>query len=382
MPGSDERGWLKPRKGMLYETLPGGKARCNVCPLTCILSEGGIGVCGTRLNLKGDIYTLIYGAVAGGYPDPVEKKPFFHFHPGSRVYSVGSVGCNFRCPGCQNWETSHTKVKGKWPEAAVTNPDGETSVPNLVELSPDGLVELARANGCQGVAWTYNDPSIWVEYVKDGADAARASGLYAVIISNGFFTRESIDYLAPSLSAVKIDVKGFSRQSYLKVAGVARFEPVLDTAVRVKKHWRIHLEIVTNVTPTVNDDPRELREMAGWIARDLGEDTPWHVTRFMPYLELSRLSPTPVATLERAREIGMEEGLRYVYVGNVPGHPGEHTYCPGCGEVVIRRDGFSVVDVLLTGRTGYERCGFCNTPVPIVGPIEGYSPDLFSPSGL
>lgn len=359
-------GNLKLKKGVLFETLRDGKARCRVCPLTCVLTEGAIGVCGTRVNMKGEIYTLIYGAVAGGFPDPVEKKPLFHFHPGSRVYSVGSVGCNFRCPGCQNWETSHTKLKGKWPEADVINPFGGGAVPELVELPPEGLVGLAAANGCQGVAWTYNDPSIWVEYVKDGADAARKAGLYAVVISNGFFTQESIDYLAPSLSAVKIDVKGFSRKSYLKVAGIAKFDHVLDTAVRVKKHWNMHLEIVTNVTPTVNDDFQELREMARWIKKDLGEDVPWHVTRFTPYLELSHLSQTPVSTLERAREIGMEEGLRYVYVGNVPGHPWEHTYCPGCGEIVIKRSGFTVEEVSLIN----GRCGYCDTPIPIVAPPE------------
>lgn len=357
---------LKPRKGVLFDTLPDGRARCHVCPLTCVLPDKGIGVCGTRMNMKGEISTLIYGAVAGGFPDPVEKKPFFHFHPGSRVYSVGSVGCNFRCPGCQNWETSHTKLKGTWPEVDVANPAGAETVPDLVELSPEGLVALAHTNGCQGVAWTYNDPSIWVEYVKDGAEAARKAGLYAVIISNGFFTPESLDYLAPSLSAVKIDVKGFSRQSYLRVAGIAKFGPVLDTAVRVRTHWNKHLEIVTNVTPTVNDDPRELREMARWIKKDLGEDTPWHVTRFTPYLGLSHLSQTPVSALERAREIGMEEGLHYVYVGNVPGHPGGHTYCPGCGEIVVRRYGFSVEAAYLVN----GRCGYCGTPIPIVAPSE------------
>jgi pyruvate formate lyase activating enzyme len=289
------------------------------------------------------LYTLMRGRTSGVWVDPVEKKPLFHVEPGSKVYSLGSVGCSFRCPGCQNWQITRG------------SPDD-----GMEPMEPETAAEEAVRLGCRGIAWTYNDPVIWIEQTLPGARRARELGLFTVYVTNGYATPEHLELIGPHLSVWRVDLKGFSRATYKRVSGVARFEPVLEATLLAKRRYGMHVECVTNVTPTVNDDEKELRDLARWIRTELGPLTPWHVTRFFPYLELSHLPPTPLRTLERAMEIGREEGLRYVYVGNVAHHPAENTLCHACGALLVARDGYAVrVEALRDGR-----CSRCGAAIP------------------
>lgn len=334
------------RESLLYDKLPGGKVRCNVCAVRCVIPDGDRGACRTRVNEKGTLYTLLYGLTSSVCDDPIEKKPLYHFYPGTRILSMGTRGCNFRCPGCQNWEISHDS-----PDAFGAN---------LEKLSPADSVALARRLGCQGIGWTYNDPTIWIEHTLEAMQAAKKAGLYSAYMTNGYATPEHLELVGPWLTAWRVDLKGFSRESYKKISGLARWDAVLEMTKLALHTYGMHVECVTNVTPTINDSDETARGIARWIRTELGEGTPWHVTRFHPYLELSHLPSTPVATLERFREIGLAEGLQYVYLGNVPGHPAEDTYCHSCGECVIRRRGFGIARATL--RDG--ACPRCGTRIP------------------
>jgi pyruvate formate lyase activating enzyme len=302
-----------------------------------------------RENRGGKIYALSYAKVSSMAPDPVEKKPLFHFYPGSLVFSLGSLGCNLRCIHCQNWEIAHSRMVGEEP--------------GVVDLQPEEAVRAAKRYSCQGLAWTYNEPTIWLEYTLDSAKLCRKEKLYTVYVTNGYTTPEALDEMGPYLDAYRVDVKGFTEEFYRKLAKVLHLKPVLEAAIRAKKNWNMHVEIVTNVIPTMNDDEGQLRGIARWIRDNLGDKTPWHVTRFIPYLELSHLYPTPVRTLERAREIGFEEGLKFVYIGNVPGHPGENTRCPRCKELVIERSGYSIMRFEVEG----GKCKHCGEGLNIRG---------------
>ncbi len=337
-------------EGLLYDARPDGKVQCHVCPRLCIIAEGRMGICKTRKNVGGKCYTLIYGKVCSVVADPIEKKPLFHFHPGTSVLSLGTLGCNMRCIHCQNWQIAHA--------------DALEDSAQLRELPAGKLPQIAVNNDCQGVAWTYNEPTIWLEYAIDGARACHAHDprLYTVFVTNGYITPESLNLVAPLLDAYRVDIKGFRPETYKFLAKISDVAPIFRAAVYAKHRYGCHVEIVTNVIPTVNDDEETLRSIAAWIARDLGDKTPWHVTRFYPYLELDYLPPTPIDTLERALEIGREEGLKFVYIGNVPGHPAENTVCPNCKRVVIRRDGYEIGK--LEVREGY--CAFCGEDLNVV----------------
>jgi len=336
------------REAILWAADAEGTVTCSVCPRLCKIKPGKLGYCKARLNEDGRLFTVIYGLCSSLAVDPIEKKPVFHFHPGSLVFSVGTLGCNMRCKHCQNWQISR----------AAPSEDGR----ELADVSPDRLIELAQRERCQGVAWTYNEPTIWLEYVLDGARLAKEAGLYTVMVTNGYIPHEALDELGPYLDVWRVDIKGFSDATYRFLSGVPHFQPILTAAERAKKRWRMHVEVVTNVVPTVNDDDEQLTAIASWIRDALSVDTPWHVTRFIPYLELSHLPATPVDTLERARRIGLEAGLRYVYIGNVAGHEGENTRCPGCDALLVERVGYRI------GRRDLieGRCAVCGEPVPIV----------------
>jgi pyruvate formate lyase activating enzyme len=330
----------------LYDKLPGNKVRCNVCAVRCLIKEGEDGICRTRVNRDGILYSLIYNRVSTIHIDPIEKKPLYHFYPASRILSLGSLGCNFQCPGCQNWQISHA--------------DANQIATDTTELTAEDTVRLMREHGCGGICWTYNDPTIWLEYTLDCAKQAKAHGFYTAYITNGFTTPEALDLIGPYLDAFRVDLKGHLPATYKKIAKIGRLDVVLDMAVRAKEKWGMHVECVTNLTPTINDSPQELREIARAIHARLGPETPWHVTRFYPYLDLSHLPPTPILVLERTYEIGREEGLKYVYMGNVPGHPGENTYCHACARLLIRRDGYRVAEYHLEE----DRCGYCRAVIP------------------
>jgi pyruvate formate lyase activating enzyme len=334
-------------EAMLYERLEDGHVQCHVCPRLCRIAPGKSGVCRARHNVDGTLFAITYGRVCSVAADPIEKKPLFHFFPGTTVLSLGSVGCNFTCRHCQNWQIAHA--------------DPGEMARDLRELPVRNLPVLAEHNDCQGVAWTYNEPTIWLEYILDGAQLAHEHGLYTVMVTNGYITEEALDVLAPHVDAYRVDVKGFSDDQYHELCRIREMAPVLAAAVRAQEVHGCHVEIVTNVIPTFNDDEQTLRGIAEWIHASLGPDTPWHVTRFVPYLELAHLSPTPVATLERAVRIGHEAGLRFAYVGNVPGHEGENTVCPSCRRLLVRRTGYAVEDVALRGTF----CAMCGANVHV-----------------
>lgn len=327
-----------------------GRVHCHLCPHSCRIADGRRGVCGVRENQGGKLYALTYGEVSSIAVDPIEKKPVFHYFPGTAALSIGSVGCTMRCEHCQNWQISRTK------------PGEDRVAEGTHYVAPEAIVELAKERGCLGVAFTYNEPVIWIEYVLDVARQAQEAGLYTVMVTNGFITEEGLDLIGPYVDVWRVDVKGFSDEAYRGLCKVPSVKPVLEMAERAKKHWQMHVEVVTNVIPTINDDERQLRGIAGWIRDALGPETPWHVTRFFPYLELSHLPPTPVPTLRRAREIGREEGLEFVYLGNVAEPGAEDTECPGCGAVVISREGYRVSGVNVDG----GKCKTCGTSLGIV----------------
>lgn len=335
----------------LYEKLPDGSARCGICERRCVIKSGGLGWCRTRKNRGGKIYSTSYGEVSTRNVAPIEAKPVFHFFPGSRWLSLGSVGCNFRCSGCQNWEIAHFN-----PEHGLAEPQpGESQAaesqaaacgPGDVRtepMEPRKVVALAKEAGCKGISWTYNEPTMWLEYTARVNELAKKEGLYTNYVTNGYMTRAALDLVGPNLDVFRVDVKGFSPEFYSKIADIRDFTPVLENALRAKSKWDMHVEVVTNVIPGLNDTDVELGRLATWIATGLGKRTPWHLTRFVPYLELSDVPCTPIATLDRARQIGFDVGLLYVYTGNVAGHPGENTYCPKCGRVVIGRHHFSLI---------------------------------------
>ena len=333
------------KQAMFYEKLKDGSVRCTLCPRYCVIRPEGRGYCGARMNKDGVLYTLTYGLVSSIANDPIEKKPLFHFYPGSMVLSLGTYGCNMRCPGCQNWEIAHIDPSGS---------------PNLL---PDECVKIALRERSKGIAWTYNEPTIWFEYTYETAILARDKGLYTVYVTNGYINQEPLDTIAPYLSAYRVDIKAFKPEAYTRIANVKDFQPILNSAIRAKKNWGIHVEIVTNITPTINDDEEQLRSIAVWIRDNLGPETPWHVTRFIPHYQLRNLYATPLSTLEKAYDIGRSSGLKYVYIGNVPGHRYENTYCYNCGSLLIERFGFSIERYLIKE----NRCPNCGAEQYIVG---------------
>ncbi len=341
-------------EALLYERREDGSVVCGVCPRRCHIAPGKAGVCRARLNRDGVLDSIVYARSISVAADPIEKKPLFHFFPGTIVLSLGTVGCTFMCAHCQNWQIAHADAR------AYTGDDGP-SARDLRELPVEKLPLLAERNGCAGIAWTYNEPTVWFEYVLDGAREAHKHGLYTVMVTNGYITPEALDLLAPHLDAYRVDVKAFSDAVYKRLCRVPHFQPVLDAAVRAKHRHGCHVEIVTNVIPTLNDDDETLRGIASWIVEELGPKTPWHVTRFVPYLELAHLPMTPVRTLEHALDIGRKAGLEFVYVGNVAGHDGENTRCPACHRLVARRTGYTIEDLQIRG----TYCAMCGADLNI-----------------
>lgn len=316
-------------EGFLYEQLNGGRVRCNVCLWRCAVNQERCGVCGVRCNHSSKIVPLNYARVSSVASDPIEKKPLNHFFPGSSVLSFGGIGCNFHCIHCQNWDI-----------ACVEEP--AALLEGVREIPPDAAVGMALAQGNAGLAWTYNEPAIWLEYTLDSARLAHSKGLYTVYVTNGYSTPEALDMIGPYLDAWRVDIKGFTDKAYRDLAKIMNWRGILDVSERAKNKWNMHIEVVTNVIPGVNDDEKQLDDIAIWIKEKLGELTPWHVTRFYPHRELKHLPPTPLSTLEKAYSAGMKAGLKFVYVGNVPGNPHEDTVCYKCGKTVIERSGYSV----------------------------------------
>jgi pyruvate formate lyase activating enzyme len=334
------------KEAMLYDKLEGNKIRCRVCSHRCIVADGRRGFCRVRENRNGTFYTLIYNTVSSEAVDPIEKKPLFHFHPGTLAYSLGTIGCNFRCKHCQNWTISQIDI-----DKAYT-----------VEITPEEAVQRALAAGARTIAWTYNEPTIWYEYTYDCARLAKEAGLATAYITNGYITAEALKHISPYLDAFRIDIKAFTEDFYRTIAS-AKLAPVLESA-KLARESGMHLEVVNLVIPGHNDSSEEIRNMIKWIHENLGPDTPLHFTRFHPQYKMSDLSSTPVQKLEEAHRIATEEGMKFVYLGNMPGHGYENTYCPKCGTVLIKRNAFSLLEYNITPK---GTCPKCEETIPIVG---------------
>ncbi len=327
------------REAMLYNKLDDSKVRCKLCSHRCTISPGKRGFCAVRENRDGTLYTLNYNVVSSEALDPIEKKPLFHFHPGSLAYSLGTIGCNFRCKHCQNWTISQIDIDKA----------------NAIEMSAEMAVQRAVSSGARTIAWTYNEPTIWFEYTYECAKLAREKGLATAYITNGYITREGLEMIAPYLDAFRVDIKAFTEDFYRDITS-AKLAPVLESA-RHAKELGMHVEVVTLVIPTLNDSPAEIKEMSKWIYSNLGSDTPVHFTRFHPFYKLQDIPSTPIKTLEMAYDIARKEGLHYVYLGNIPGTEYENTFCPRCGELLIKRGMFSIDMNKLTDKQTCPHCG-------------------------
>ncbi len=316
--------------------------KCLLCAHLCLIPEGERGRCRARMNVRGELRSLVYGRPIAEHVDPIEKKPFFHFLPGAQAYSLATSGCPLRCKFCQNWTISQARPEDY--DAAY--------------CPAEAMANRAKGRGVPVVAFTYDEPTVFTEYLTDIARSARKLGLRSVLVSCGFMNEAPLTEMIEVLDGIKIDLKGFSPAFYREVSG-ADLAPVLRSIKQVARSGR-HLEIVNLVVPTLNDSLAMLAELAKWIAGEAGPDVPVHFTRFHPDYQLQNLPPTPVATLERAREAAMKEGIHYAYVGNVPGHPGNNTYCPKCGKACITRSGLFVTEIKMKNGC----CAACGTKIP------------------
>ena len=329
------------REALLYEKLDHRDVKCNLCSHRCRIPPGKTGICGVRKNEGGVLYSLAYGKVIAHHVDPIEKKPLFHFLPGTLSYSIATVGCNFQCDFCQNFEIS------QFPRhyGYVTGED----------LSAEQVVEAALSSGSKSISYTYTEPTIYFEFAYDCARLASERGLKNVFVSNGYMTPETLETIYPHLHGANIDLKAFTEDFYHRHCK-ARLKPVLETLKYLKRQG-VWLEVTTLIIPGENDDPEELREIARFIREALGPETPWHVTRFYPTYKLLTRPPTPVEILQKAYYIGREEGLKYVYTGNVPGDKGENTYCWSCEKLLIERYGFRILKNEITPVGTCPDCG-------------------------
>ncbi|NPV04993.1 MAG: AmmeMemoRadiSam system radical SAM enzyme [Syntrophaceae bacterium] len=319
----------------------GGRVQCRLCARECLLADGQRGLCRSRMNVGGEMRSLVYGRPVSVHVDPIEKKPFYHFLPGSQAYSIGTTGCPLRCKFCQNWQTSQAS-----PEDF------------RVRFTPPGaVVESVRARKAPVIAYTYNEPLVFTEYLLDIASAARLRGIRSTMVTCGYMATGALAEICQALDAVKVDLKGYSESFYRNACG-GELKPVLRTIRQIAKS-RVHLEIVNLVVPTLNDADSMIAGLCDWVMGELGPDVPLHFTRFRPDYQMPHLPPTPTATLERARAMALSRGIRYAYVGNVPGHPGNSTYCPSCRKEVIRRTQFFVEEMHVKG----GRCGYCGKKI-------------------
>lgn len=312
------------KEAMFYRKRGDNRTDCFLCAQHCRIEPGGRGKCGVRENRAGELVSLVYENIIAQNVDPIEKKPLFHFHPGTKSLSIATVGCNFSCLFCQNADISQA------PREGIPIPSRKVPARNLAERALDAQ--------CASISYTYTEPTIFMEYALESAEFARAVGILNVFVTNGYMTGEALDAVAPFLDAANVDLKAFNDRFYVELCG-ARLKPVLQTLEKMKR-LGIWIEVTTLVIPGLNDGPDELRELARFLV-SLGPETPWHVTRFHPDHQLLDRPATPVKTLRTAREIGLEAGLRHVYTGNVPGDEGENTYCYGCGKLLIERHGFA-----------------------------------------
>lgn len=328
------------REALLYQKLKDKRVYCHLCCHRCLIAPDKRGICSVRENRGGKLYSLVYGLAIAANVDPIEKKPLFHFLPGSQSFSIATAGCNFRCSFCQNWQ-----------ESQIIKESGEIIGE---KLSPEEIVRRAKKTGCVSIAYTYTEPTIFFEYARETALLAKKEGLANVFVTNGYQTPETIKEMAKFVEAANVDLKSFSEDFYRKICG-ARLEPVLET-IKLMYKAGIWLEITTLVVPGQNDSDKELSQIAQFIAQ-IDKNIPWHISRFRPDFQMSDSFPTPLETLEKAYQIGKKAGLKYVYLGNVLTETGENTYCPKCGSLAIKRFGYETEILAVNKKGKCQKCG-------------------------
>lgn len=338
---------LSGKEAELYTKLPNGRIKCTACARLCEIPSGKIGLCGIRGVVDNKLQLFVYGRVIAGHIDPIEKKPVTHYRPGTAIFSIATTGCNWLCKYCQNYDISQRrKIEG-----------------NL--MTPLEVVDMATTYGAQGIAYTYNEPSIFIEFAKDCGIEAHKRGIFNIFVSNGYDTPESVNMMGKFLDCITVDFKGSGKQEFVRqYIGIPNANPIFESLKEIRDKTRIHTEITDLIVPKVGDDLEAARKLCRFIYDEMGPDTPIHFLKFHPDYKMMEFDDTPVETLEKHHTIAKEEGLRYAYVGNVPGHPLEHTYCPECKSIAIQRYGFNIGSWNLDDNNCCKKCGY---PIPIVG---------------
>lgn len=331
------------REAVFYEKLKDNKVRCHLCAFNCPISEGKIGICRVKKNIGGKLYSLVYDKLSAANPDPIEKKPSYHFAPGTCTYSITTPGCNWKCKYCQNWDISQGRIEGR-------------------ELSPEEIVQNAKSYGCQGISYTYGEPTIFYELTYDTAKLAHKEGLYNTYVTNGFINPEPIKKIAPYLDEATVDFKGSGDREFLrKFSSVPSADPIFRALKKYKKQG-VFVEVTNLIVPEMGDSMKKVEELVEWIMDNLGDETPLHFLRFFPHYQVQYLPPTPLKTLEKAYQIAKDGGMKYVYLGNV-GDKRNNTYCPECGELLIKRRGMQTVE----NKIKDGRCPVCEAEINIGG---------------
>jgi len=331
---------------MWYEKLGEGKVQCNLCPHQCVIQPEKKGICQVRKNIDGTLYSLVYGKVISWAVDPVEKKPLYHFYPGTTAFSLATCGCNLSCRNCQNYTISQLPRE-------MEHIPGE-------KFSPEKLVEVAEAKGAASIAYTYTEPTIFYEYALDTCRLAHLRGIKNIFVTNGYIMPDPLREVALFLDGANVDLKSFRDEFYRRVCG-GRLKPVLES-IKLMREKGIWVEVTTLIIPGMNDSQEELEQIAGFLL-EIGDNIPWHLSRFYPAYKMENLPPTPIEILHRTREMALKKGLKYVYVGNVPGDEGENTFCPNCGRIVIKRRGYFIAEINI--KEG--KCIFCGNLIEGVG---------------
>jgi pyruvate formate lyase activating enzyme len=325
------------------------KIRCLLCPHRCLIEESKKGICKVRVNQEGTLYSEIYGKVSSAVVEPIEKRPFYHFWPGSLALTISSVGCNMQCRYCQNWQISQAPVEN-------------LVIPHMT-YTPEDIIAIAEKNQCPSIAFAYNEPIIWFEFIKDVGIEARKRGLKILLVTNGYISSDVVDELSPLIDAVNIDLKAFNDRFYRKICGVPSRKPILDTVVRFKDKG-VHLELSHLLIPGQTDTLTDIRQFSEWVKENLGGEIPVHFLAFFPAFKMLNVNQTPVETLNNAQKIAKSIGIKYSYIGNLRGSPGENTHCPQCGDIIIKRQDFSILEYAISSD---HRCNKCKQEIPITG---------------
>jgi len=346
------------KEAILYDKLPNDKVLCTACARYCELGKGQVGLCGIRGNENGKLELYVYGKVIAGAVDPIEKKPVTHYHAGTKIFSIATTGCNWLCKYCQNSDISQRrKVEG-------------------TDMTPEQVVDTAIQYGAQGIAYTYNQPSIFIEFARDCGVIARKKGLINIFVSNGYDTPQTVKMMNEFLDCITVDFKGSAEPEFTrKFIGVPDPQPIFDTLIEIRDKTKIHVEITDLIVPKVGDNLDYAKKLSKFVYDEFGPEMPIHFLRFHPDYKMMDYEPTPVKTLEKHYQVAKLEGLKYVYLGNVPGHPWEHTYCSECNNIVVKRYGF---DIQGWNMDKDNKCKFCGNQIPIIGPLhENYKQNRF-----